>query len=321
MYSISVVIPLYNKEKYIVRALDSVMNQTCQKFEILVVDDGSTDQGANIVRSYKDKRIRLFTQNNSGVSAARNRGIHEARFEYIAFLDADDEWERTYLDTIVGLIQKYPQAGAYATNHVYILNDGRSKAGNLYGIEECGWEGIILDYFKCASAKGSDLPLCTSALVVSKKVFESIGYFAVGEPLGEDQDLYAKLALKFPIAFSNIPKSYYYKGTDNSACDNNFVKGELPVIATLKEAIADNTLAKDMKRYLKEYLAKCYIDYCYRLIRANRSKEARKILLTLKTRIYTYEKYRLLIVSYSGLHIFLRFWVNAVKGIKKAGSI
>ncbi len=89
---ISVVIPLYNKEPYIKRAIDSILAQKIQDYEIIVIDDGSTDKSAEVVKSFPDPRIRLIQQENAGVSAARNRGIEEAKAELIAFLDADDEW-------------------------------------------------------------------------------------------------------------------------------------------------------------------------------------------------------------------------------------
>ena len=94
---ISVIIPLYNKEDYISRAIDSVLRQTFKDFELIIVNDGSTDQGPGIARNFHDRRIRVIDQQNSGEGAARNRGVAEARAELVAFLDADDEWESSFL--------------------------------------------------------------------------------------------------------------------------------------------------------------------------------------------------------------------------------
>ena len=101
----SVVIPLYNKEKYISRAIKSVIEQTYKIFELIIIDDGSIDNSVNIVKKHKDSRIRLIEQENSGVSATRNKGIKNAKYNYIAFLDADDEWKPNFLDTIVRRIE------------------------------------------------------------------------------------------------------------------------------------------------------------------------------------------------------------------------
>jgi glycosyltransferase involved in cell wall biosynthesis len=105
--NVSVVIPLYNKAPYIQRAIDSVLAQTYADFELIIVDDGSTDGSGDIVRQYADPRIRLIVQENAGPGAARNRGLREANAEYIAFLDADDEWLPMYLEEQLRLFQQY----------------------------------------------------------------------------------------------------------------------------------------------------------------------------------------------------------------------
>ncbi len=106
---VSVVIPLYNKGLYIARALNSVLAQTFQDFEVILVDDGSTDDGAEVIGGVDDPRIQLIQQENLGVSAARNRGIEAARAELVAFLDADDEWLPCFLSKIIDLSDKYPE--------------------------------------------------------------------------------------------------------------------------------------------------------------------------------------------------------------------
>ena len=113
---ISVVIPLYNKAGQVGRTLKSVLAQTFQEFEVVVVDDGSTDGSVEEVRSVHDDRIRIIVQQNAGVAAARNRGIAEARYDFVAFLDADDEWKPTYLETQYNLAQKYKDCDVYACN-------------------------------------------------------------------------------------------------------------------------------------------------------------------------------------------------------------
>ena len=106
---VSVVIPLCNKESYIRRALNSIVNQSFQDFEVIIVDDGSTDKGAEVVRGFDDPRIRLIQQENSGTFTARNRGIKAARGDLIAFLDADDEWKPEHLEVLLRLQEKYPR--------------------------------------------------------------------------------------------------------------------------------------------------------------------------------------------------------------------
>ena len=112
---ISVIIPLYNKEKYIQRTITSALNQETLADEILVIDDGSTDQSAHKVREIQDPRVRLIQQPNAGECAARNRGLEEARNKLVALLDADDEWKPGFLTHIQRLYRNFPDCGIYAT--------------------------------------------------------------------------------------------------------------------------------------------------------------------------------------------------------------
>ena len=113
---ISVVIPLFNKADSIQATLQSVCSQTFTDFEVIVVDDGSTDDGGIVVEQYPDDRIRVFHKNNSGVSSARNRGIQESLGQYIALLDADDQWDKHYLQEQVRMIQDFPEAAMWGIN-------------------------------------------------------------------------------------------------------------------------------------------------------------------------------------------------------------
>ena len=144
---ISVVIPLYNKEGQIAHTLQSVFTQTFQNFEIVIVDDGSTDNSVEEVEKFDDSRIRLIHQTNAGVSAARNRGIEEASGELIAFLDADDVWMPEYLATQYGLYQKYPECSVYACNYEFRDSEGKVTPTIIRKLPFEGEDGILSNYF------------------------------------------------------------------------------------------------------------------------------------------------------------------------------
>ncbi|WP_414475743.1 glycosyltransferase family 2 protein [Microvirga sp. M2] len=114
---VSVVIPLFNKGPHIVRCLESVASQTLADFEVVVVDDGSTDEGATLARRFPDDRVRVISQKNSGPGHARNRGVDSARGDLVAFLDADDEWLPSYLAESVRLLTDHPEAATVSSGY------------------------------------------------------------------------------------------------------------------------------------------------------------------------------------------------------------
>lgn len=200
---ISVVIPLYNKEKHIETAIQSILSQTYQDFEIVIVNDGSTDGSVEEASKIQDSRIRIIQQDNAGVAAARNKGIKEANGKHIAFLDADDEWDTDYLSTQVDLVLRYPEANVFATNYVLKNSLGEETPTIIREVrfpDECG---ILENYFEVAA--NSHPPIWTSAVIVRKDAILSIGGFPVGIKSGEDLLTWARLAARFKIAYCRKP--------------------------------------------------------------------------------------------------------------------
>lgn len=265
MESISVVIPLYNKAPYISRTLESVAAQTYSDFEVWVIDDGSTDEGALIAGAFPDARFHVIRQQRAGASAARNAGIAAARHSLIAFLDADDEWTPDFLETVLRLYHADPQAGLFATAYL-TEKDGRFRRPRLDGVPKGA--GHIPDYFQSVL---SDIPVISSAVMIRREVFDKAGLFVGGARLGEDQDMWCRIALGFPVMYCARPCAVYHLGTKNSVCYDTSVIEEYPVMRTVRDAISRRP---QNGRYLRQYLCKLMLDYAVRLIRAQRLDEA-----------------------------------------------
>jgi glycosyltransferase involved in cell wall biosynthesis len=200
---ISVVMPLFNKGGEVIKAIRSVLGQTFDNYELIVVNDGSTDDGPAVVRCFTDPRIRLIEQRNMGVSAARNRGIEESKSDLVAFLDADDEWLPDFLETINRLRTLFSSCSVFATNYLYRNIDGSFMPTIIRGLPTAPWEGVFENYFKVASK--SDPPIWSSAVAIKKEAIKSIGGFPAGVTAGEDLLTWAKLASRHKIAYSSQP--------------------------------------------------------------------------------------------------------------------
>lgn len=205
----SIVIPLYNKEKHILETLNCIMRQTIQDFEIIIIDDGSTDNGPSIIKRLNNPKIRLINQPNKGASAARNKGVQEANNKYIAFLDADDIWKDNYLERMQRLILKFPNAVAYGSNYE-ILEKGNIRVLDYPNLKN-GSE-IMDNYFISGKVF---TPLWTSAVVVNRDVFLAVGGFPLNCKVCEDIDLWCRLALYGDIAYCNEPLARYIRDSTN----------------------------------------------------------------------------------------------------------
>lgn len=202
----SVVIPLYNKELSIENTILSVLNQSFQEFEILVVNDGSTDNSVNEVEKINDHRIRLINQTNLGVSAARNRGIIEAQFEWIAFLDGDDLWLGNHLEEVANMIIVFPDEKFFSTSFRY--SDNRrlfkhKRNSTIFKIDR---------YFKEAAR---ELLVWTGTAVINKQCFISIGFYNTTLKIGEDTELWDRMIREYGLVKSEIVTAIYRIEAEN----------------------------------------------------------------------------------------------------------
>jgi glycosyltransferase involved in cell wall biosynthesis len=246
-----VVIPLYNKQTEIRRSINSVLGQTLAPAEVIVVDDGSTDGGAELVEAIGDPRIRLVRQPNAGVSAARNRGIALARSELIAFLDADDEWMPDHLRAICRLRDSFPQCQVFGTSYVFRVNEPAGNRRAIFrGIPPEPWDGVFEDYF--AVAAKSDPPLCSSSVAATRTALQAIGGFPVGIAQGEDLLTWARLAVRYRIGFSTKTSVVFWQPTfDDSAPTRRPEKAD--AVAEGLAALLDQ-IDRDGRQPLREYL-------------------------------------------------------------------
>ncbi len=215
-YSVSAIIPAYNAGKYICRAIDSVLAQTLPVNEIIVVDDGSTDDTAQKVRAYGDK-VRLIQKENGGAGSARNVGIREAKFTWLSFLDSDDEWLEAKNEYQIELIKRNPDVCWVSSNFYRCLcnsgviqeNQTSEAIAILLKGEEC-----YKDFFDAFLAKQYG---CMDTMMVKREVFTTVGVFSEVQAHMEDMDFWWRAAMYYPkIGFVNVPLATYHLDIEGS---------------------------------------------------------------------------------------------------------
>lgn len=218
---ISIVIPLYNKEKSIVFTLQSVYNQTYTDYEVVIVNDGCTDKSLDVVKDFACRlengvgRLKVVSQENSGVCAARNRGIEEAKGEYIALLDGDDIWDKKYLEEQIRMIKEFPNAAMWSINYAE-TRDGQIVRRVATGLPE-GYRGYVENYFHI-KGRVSEL-FHSSSVVIRKEVFEIVGFFDERIKFAEDSDMWFRINAVYKTAFYDRYMVYYQLDAENRAMD------------------------------------------------------------------------------------------------------
>lgn len=201
----SIIVPLYNKAPYVRKALQSISAQSFTDYEVIVVDDGSTDNSADIVRELVNDHIRLISQLNSGVAAARNNGVAASKGEYLCFLDADDWWEPSFLKEMDQMIDAYPDAGLYGCDYFYVKN-GMKK---IYPKDTEGY----IDYCKVYTHCGA-MPIHPNGAIIPRHVFDEVGGFNPSIKMGEDFILFMQIVFKYKVAFLNKQLVYFNQDAD-----------------------------------------------------------------------------------------------------------
>lgn len=262
--TISVVIPLYNKAAYVEEAVSSVLSQTHSAYEIIVVDDGSTDGGPLLVEAIQSPLIKLIRQANAGVSAARNAGIAAAQGDYIAFLDADDRYLPGFLAAVMALVADYPQATLLGTGHRRFWADGKALIQPRH--RSVARRGVVPDFYM-AWARSSFL--FTSSLAVKRTAFDDPALrFAHGERLGEDLDVWFRLAERFPVAYDPEIQTEYRMGVVDSATNSTLLLDPLPCYWRLAERLDTGAVPSALHSGARRLLASHFLTVSFSRARA-----------------------------------------------------
>jgi glycosyltransferase involved in cell wall biosynthesis len=236
----SIVIPLYNKGHTIRKTLESVFSQTVHDYEIIVVDDGSTDAGVSVIKAFtNDLRLKIISQENQGVSVARNNGVIHAKYEYVAFLDGDDEWLPHYLEKIREAIGIFPDAGMFCCagfvkdSFVEYLRMAHKYEGKI----------VCVNYFE-----NPHVFTHISATVVNRSVFNKSDGFPAGMKKNEDFALLYSMALLGKVVYCGFPLSIYWGGVEGQATKTKTDQGYAYSDVTKRLRICNIVWQKTMKR-------------------------------------------------------------------------
>ena len=276
--SISLVIPLYNKGEHVAACLRSALAQTHPALEVLVIDDGSTDDGAAQVQAMQAPSVRLVSQANAGVSVARNRGIALAQGDVVAFLDADDLLHPDYLATLVRLWQEFPAVGMACTAYRRVDAAGRAVA-MVHPHLAAGAMGLVTDFHGDWSRQSF---ACSSSIAVRRDLLlRQATLFPPGERLGEDQDLWLRLAEQAPVGCCNSVLADYRVGLDGSATQSEpALRDILPCYRRLGERLEAGLVPPPLRPGARRLLASHLINIAR--LRAGQGDTAAALQLVLR---------------------------------------
>jgi GT2 family glycosyltransferase len=270
---IAVVIPLYNKRDWIRRCLDSIQSQTFQEFEACIVDDGSTDDSDLVAAAFKsDPRFRLIRQENRGVAAARNKGIAETTAPLVAFLDADDEWEPGFLDCIVALTHRYPEAAVFASAYRRCFGPGQPTdceiVLRLQGHRRAGIVDRYLRYMPSGDF------ISSSSVAIRREVLVRERGFPEGVTLGEDRDLWARIGIAHSLAYDpRVLATYHCWGSPGPPGASRSAVPFPHVVRTLRRLLPKHAGDLETALSIYRYVDTVLVQHAYVLVARRQQRQ------------------------------------------------
>jgi glycosyltransferase involved in cell wall biosynthesis len=269
--AVSVAIPLYNKAPFILATVQSVLAQQFTEFEIVVVDDGSTDGGAAQLHALNDSRLRIESQSNSGVAVARTRAMSLGRGRYVAFLDGDDLWHPLHLSRLMDLVRRYPEAELFG-------NSFAEAAGSMVPASTSApaHYRLVEDYFgECAAGR---MPFFTSSAMALRERALAVGGFPVGDYCGEDLALWILLAADAPVAVTDFVGCFYRRGIESLSYRPSY-RNATDVSMLILDELARRTDWPEARRAAaREYYSRLALAHCFDCLQAGEMDQARKYM-------------------------------------------
>lgn len=277
----SVVMPVYNKAAVVKRAIESVLSQSYDDFELIIVDDGSTDDSKSVINTFaNNQKVKIICQVNQGVSVARNEGILAASGECITFLDPDDRWLENHLQVLYDTYLKCNKMRAiYATGYHIIMADHSE-----YSMEKeidfhilCGKQyKICPDLFSIYNHFKYGI-IHTNSVMIPKRVFNSVGYFTVGCKRSQDTDMWFRVMLKYPAVIIRDVTAVYYR-EESTATKTNTRNFNWPFFSTADELISQGDVREDILFSLKLFLDESRISMARHMIMFDQKRNAAGML-------------------------------------------
>ncbi|MBW4568368.1 MAG: glycosyltransferase [Tolypothrix carrinoi HA7290-LM1] len=257
MPKISVIIPVYNGEKTIEATINSVLQQTFDDFELIIINASSTDSTLEIISQIQDERIKVFTYNRANVAVNRNRGFNQSKCEFVTFLDADDLWTADKLEAQYKILQENPQAGV-----VYSLTDAIDENSKfLCRWSYATWTGDVYTKLLLANFIGSG-----SNVMVRSKALKEVGDFDESLTNAQDLDMWLRLAKKYE--FISIKKVQIFYRISANSMSSNILGMEKSYLQIIEKACYDERAAS--YQYLKQYsIANLYKYLGYKALEAS----------------------------------------------------